>query len=436
MSLFISRNFADMKKTDRYLLFILFNMSCLLANAQSRLLTIDDVDSIAMRRNLQLEAARMETYAAEGQLAQARKYENPEVQLMHNVQNPINRKWFDMGYDGQTDVQVSQPIAIGGQYKNKVRQARATLNATKAAYEAEELNVRHEARVAFIELYYTQQKLKVYDKEIASVEKIHKAYDEQSNKGNVSKMETFRVAAMLSQLRAEKAELQLNANEQQNQLRLLLNLQEVTSIEPMLDENAAIRMVADRIAKLKPLLFTSNPALLQSMVQTHLELTQAKYQEESAHHAIKAEKAEALPRIALNGEWDKNGCIGHNFFAIGATVSVPLWNRNQGNLRSAKAQYAQASIERQQRENELQSSLLTHYQSTLQRLRLVEANQCHLNADLDLLLTAAEEQFLKRNISVVEFVDLYDSYRDTNFMIADAKAQLLTSNEELNKYAR
>ena len=37
-----------------------------------------------------------------------------------------------------------------------------------------------------------------------------------------------------------------------------------------------------------------------------------------------AEKADALSRIALNGEWDKNGSVGHNFFAVGATVSVPL----------------------------------------------------------------------------------------------------------------
>lgn len=49
------------------------------------------------------------------------------------------------------------------------------------------------------------------------------------------------------------------------------------------------------------------------------------------------------------------------------------------------------------------------------------------------MLLAAEEQFLKRNISVVEFVDLYSSYRDTNFMMEDGKAQLFKSNEELKK---
>ena len=67
-------------------------MSCLMAGAQGRLMTIDGVDSIAVQRNLQLKALRLETNAAEGQLSQAKKYEIPEVQMMHNVQNPINRK--------------------------------------------------------------------------------------------------------------------------------------------------------------------------------------------------------------------------------------------------------------------------------------------------------------------------------------------------------
>lgn len=427
MSRMIIRTFAGMKDY-RYLLLVLISLSFMCATAQNRMMTMEEVDSLAAQCNLQLKALHLEVDAAEGQLSQARKYENPEVQLMHNIQNPINRRWFDMGYDGQTDVQISQPIAIGGQYKNKVKQAKALLNASKAGYQAEVLNVRQEACMTFIELYNAQQKLKVFDKEIASVEKIHQAYDEQTNKGNVSKMETFRIAAMLSQLRSEKTELQLCVNSLQSQLRLLLNLQEDTPIRACIDEESTIRSVAGHLARMVQ--------TMPSILQKHPEMLQAKYQEESAQHAVKVEKAEALPRISLNGEWDKNGSIGHNFFAVGATVSVPLWNRNQGNIRTAKAQSSQASIERQQREKELWASLQNHYQATLQNLKLVEDQKKHLSTDLDQLLAAAEDQFLKRNISVLEFVDLYSSYRDTHFMIEDAKAQLFKSNEELKKYTR
>lgn len=435
MPLFFRYTFVAMK-TNRYFLLALICMSLTSAGAQSRRMTIDEVDSITAHQSLRLKASLLEIDAAKGQLKQAKAYENPEVQLTHNVQNPTNRKWFDTGHDGQTDIQVSQPIAIGGQHKNKVRLAEATLKASKAAHDAAMLDVRCEARTTFIELYNAQQKLKVYDKEITSTKKIYDTYSDQTDKGNVSKMETFRIAAMLNQLRAEKAELQLYINELQMQLCLLLDIPGVEPIETLMDEETEIRSIIDNLAKLQSLVAPGNTDILQDIVQNHPEIIQAKYQEDSAIHAIKAEKSEALPRIALNGEWDKNGSIGHNFFAVGATLSVPLWNRNKGNIRSAKAKHKQAAIERQQKENELQASLLTHYRATILNLKLIEEQKQQMSTDLEMLLEAAEQQFIKRNISVIEFVDLYSSYRDTKFQMEDAKAQLLKSNEELKKYTR
>ncbi|MBQ7451589.1 MAG: TolC family protein, partial [Prevotella sp.] len=116
-------------KLNRHFLWTLMTVLAVHAFAQNRPMTIDEVDSMLCRGNYQLQHSRLDIEAAEGRLAQAKKYENPEIQVLHNVQNPENRKWFDFGYDGETDVQVSQPIAIGGQHKNKVRQAEATLSA-------------------------------------------------------------------------------------------------------------------------------------------------------------------------------------------------------------------------------------------------------------------------------------------------------------------
>lgn len=315
-----------------------------------------------------------------------------------------------------------------------MRQAKAAVKASKAAYDAEVLNLKQEARLAFIDLYNAQQKLKFYDKELASVEKIHEAYEIQADKGNISKMEAFRIATMLNQLRSERTELSLSINSIQKELRLMLCIDDATEIEAQMDEEKAIGLVINTLAQLQSASTQAGSAQLKTIIENHPELAQAKYQEESAQHAIKAEKAEALPRIAINGEWDKNGSIGHNFFAVGATISVPLWNRNQGNIKSAKAQYAQATLEREQRQRELQASLTENYKATLQQLQLVEEQKKQLSDNIDQLLAAAEEQFLKRNISVIEFVDLYSSYRDANFMIEDGKAQLMKSYEELKKY--
>lgn len=410
-------------------------MTVTAASAQQRVMTMDEVDSLVTSNNLQIKTSQLEVDAAHALLEQARKYDNPELQLMHNLQNPTNRKWLDTGREGQTDIQLSQPLAIGGQHRNRVRQARATLNAERADHNATVTEIRFQTRTTFVDLHNVQQKLRVYAKEIASVERIHQAYSQQEGKGNVSRMQVFRIGAMLSQLRQERAGLQLDADNLQQQLILLLNLKDSSPIEAQIDTEAQIALVADHLVRLQPMADGAGAALMQSLVEQHPSMAQARYLEESARHAVRAEKADALPRIALNGEWDKNGSIGHNFFAVGATVSLPLWNRNQGNIRAAKAQHQQAAIETEQRERQLQTALQTHYRATVCQLRLVE-EQRQLAADLDSLILAAEDQVMKRHISVTEFVDLYSSFRETLFQQEDARAQLIKSNEELKKYTR
>ena len=54
-----------------------------------------------------------------------------------------------------------------------------------------------------------------------------------------------------------------------------------------------------------------------------------------------------------------------------------------------------------------------------------------LDQELEELLQAAESQFMKRNITLLEFVDLYGSYRDTQFQMLDARAQLFKAVEDL-----
>lgn len=425
-------NFAAMK-LNRYFLWTLMTVSVANVFAQNRPMTIADVDSMLFSGNYQLQHSRLDIEAAEGQLTQAKKCENPEIQILHNVQNPVNRKWLDTGYDGQTDVQISQPIAIGGQHKNKVKQAEAILNTTKSAYISMWNDVRYNARTAFVDLYNVQQKLKVYDKEISSVEKILDACREQSEKGNIPRMQTFRIAALLNQLRTEWSEMLIKENELQKQLHILIWPEDGCMIEAMMNDDDIVSEAINTLTKLQPLTTQSDPGLLQPIVRNHPEILQMTYEQERAFHAINVEKADALPHIAIFGEWDKNGCIGHNFFALGTTVSVPLWNRNQGNIRSAKAQYSQAALSKVQKEKELHASLLALYRSTMHNLKLVEEQEQNLSADLDELLVAAEQHLLKRNISVIEFVDMYGSYRNTKFQMLDSKAKLAKSNEEISR---
>ena len=389
---------------------------------QAQKLSFRQADSLLVEHSHDLRSARLDVAAAEGQLAQSRRYDNPTVSMMYNVRNPNNRRWFDASRDGELDVQVSQPFAIGGQHAEQVRQNDALLQASKSQLRLTGRDLLTQAHTTLVDLYYQQRQAEVYDLEIASAEKILAAYKEQSAKGNIAEMETQRIATMLYQLRKSRADLLIGAEGLQSQLRLLLGLNNTMPITADIDEAAAL----DEASRL----YLSLQGDQQMALDTLPELRLLNSQADAARHALKWQRSQALPQLAVQGEYDKNGSIGHNFYAVGLSIAVPLWNSNRGNIRSAQAAVEQAAIAADRQRLALTQQRQADLATVGQYLRQLGQSST-LDADLSTMLQAAEQQFMNRHISLVEFVDLYANYRDTMLARLDAKSQALQAAERL-----
>lgn len=391
---------------------------------QAQKLSFSQADSLVVARSHDLRSARLDVSAAEGQLAQVRRYDNPTMSVMYNVRNPNNRRWLDAGHDGEMDLQLSQSFAIGGQHAEQVRQSEALVQASRSQLRLTGRELRVQAHTALIDLYYQQRQAEVYDLEIASVEKILAAYSEQSAKGNIAGMETQRIATMLYQLNKARTDLLVGVNDLQAQLRLLLGLSGNEPVTADINESEAL----DEASRLCLSLHGDGETASADSLP---ELQALNSQAEAARHALKWQRSQALPQMAVQGEYDKNGSIGHNYFAVGLSVTLPLWNRNRGNIRSAEAAVEQASNTvarqrialRQQRSHDL--AIVEEY------LRQSPMPLTTFDNDLSKMLHAAEEQFMSRHISLVEFVDLYANYRDTMLARLDAKDKALQAAERL-----
>lgn len=221
-----------------WLAFLLATTCC--GSASGSRLTFSQADSLLVLRNYDLRSARLAITAAEGQLAQSGRYDNPTVSVMYNIQNPTNHRWFDPGCTSETDIQFSQPIAIGGQHAELVRQNAALLRASHNQLTVTNRDLRSEVHVAMVDLYYQQRQAAVYDEEIASAEKILTAYREQTAKGNIAAIETQRIATMVYQLSKSRADLLLEASALQARLRQLLVLPADDSITVDINEKEAL----------------------------------------------------------------------------------------------------------------------------------------------------------------------------------------------------
>ncbi len=382
--------------------------------------SIEEMWQRTLHHHLLLNAKQKEVEVAKASLAQEKLWENPQISLSHNINNPVTHRYFEFNKEGQTDIQISQRIYIAGQRGERIRMASEEMS--KAQYEqldAERL-MRKELSGQMVQLFTLQQKVDVVQKEVLSMDTILQAYEEQKAKGNVSSIEIMRISGLRLQLLQEKAELMAGITRLQQSIRLMGGLDAQTVIVPKID-------------------YAANAAMLEKIQLSTMErelsdrsdIRADEHEVKSAEHHVKLQKANALPEINLTGEWDKNGSIGRNFFAFGVTFSLPVLNRNQGNIRAARASLNSKRLLQDWNLRQAHSEMEIAWEKLQMDLAIVKEAEKHQGMEIDRMLEEVQAQYMKRNISLLELADYYQTYKNTHFLMMDSQKDVLIGMAEM-----
>ncbi len=382
--------------------------------------SIEEMWQRTLRHHLLLNAKQKEVEVAKASLAQEKLWENPQISLSHNINNPVTHRYFEFNKEGQTDIQISQRIYIAGQRGERIRMASEEMS--KAHYEqldAERL-MRKELSGQMVQLFTLQQKVDVVQKEVLSMDTILQAYEEQKAKGNVSSIEIMRISGLRLQLLQEKAELMADITRLQQSIRLMGGLDAQTVIVPKIDYAANAAML-EKIQL----------STMKRELSDRSDIRADEHEVKSAEHHVKLQKANALPEINLTGEWDKNGSIGRNFFALGVTFSLPVLNRNQGNIRAARASLNSKRLLQDWNLRQAHSEMETAWEKLQMDLAIVKEAEKHQGMEIDRMLEEVQAQYMKRNISLLELADYYQTYKNTHFLMMDSQKDVLIGMAEM-----
>ena len=405
-------------------LFVLlfFRIWTVMAQDDTVKLSLEDAVGRFTTCNLSLIAERYNIDMAEAEVIQAKLFDNPVISLEQNIYNRNNGKYFDVGREGEAVVEIEQLIYIAGQRNKRVRLEK--INKEMAAYQFEEVlrTLRGELKSKFIDLYYTQKSVSVYDREIGYLSTLLNVYKEQSAKGNVSLLEKSRVQALLLSLQQERNDLSNELVTLQGDLRLLLGLKSSELLEPLFDESVLEHIDLDKLP------FAELSARLS--VRPDQKLAEAGIR--ASEVDVRLQKSLAFPEVSLKGAYDRAGNFCNNYFAIGLSVSVPIFNRNQGNIKSARLSELQnnsrAELVRRQADNEL----LACYTKLEKALQLYRSSDYELERDFNRIIEGVNTGFRKRNISLLEFIDYYQAYKETCLQLYNIKKNVLQAVEDLN----
>ena len=381
-------------------------------------LSLDDALERFAACNLSLIAERYHVDMAEAQVTQAKLFENPVVSFEQNVYNRNNGKYFDLGKEGEAVVEIEQLIYIAGQRNKRVRLEK--LNKEMAVYQFEEVirTLRGELKEKFVDLYYTRKSLSVYDREIGYLSTVLDVYKEQNAKGNVSLLEKSRIQALLLSLKQERNGISNEAVALEGDLRLLLGLKREEVPEPLFDESALDRIELEKL----PL------AELSARMAGRPDLKQA----EAGIRDVRLQRSLAFPEVSLKGAYDRAGNFCNNYFAIGLSVSVPLFNRNQGNIKSARLSVLRNNTLAEQARRQADNELFACYTKLAKALELYRSSDYELERDFDRIIEGVNAGFRKRNISLLEFIDYYEAYKETCLQLYEMKRDVVMAAEGLN----
>ena len=387
-------------------------------------ISLDSAEHIFLENNLILLAQRYNIDGQKALILQAKLYPNPNINYNHGLYHPELKKFFATATDGENAVSLSQVIILAKK-RNKQIQIAET-NTKLAEYQFYDLlrTLKYTLRIDFYNIYFLQQSSNVYAEEIRSLQQVANAFEQQKGKGYISEKEVVRIKAQLYGLQSEYNDLLNQINDIQSELRLVLQIKNYYLI-PIIDEQHVNGLKSDQY----PI-----TALIDTAYNERTDLKIARTTVDLNKQIYSLQKALATPDITLQAGYDKQGSYIHNFNSLGFSMDIPIFNRNQGNIKSAKSGINISSTLQKFNEASVEEQIGRALQKAIDNQKLYQKIDPGFGKDFENLMHEVINNYQKRNIGLLEFIDFYDSYKQNTLQINAMKFNKISALEDINFY--
>jgi len=394
------------------------------AHAQDTLhISIQDAEKQFIDKNLSLLAERYNIDAARAQVIQAKLYPNPNINLAGNIYNPDRKKWADVSNKtGEYAIGVQQLILLAGKRNKQVKMAETSTQIAEQRFFDLLRTLRYTLRSDFYQAYFFQSSINAYSVQVSTLEKLVSTYDELQKKGIVTLKDAVRIKSLLYSLKAERTSLQNQFNDVEAEMQLLLQNNHTWYV-PDADTNIIVKTPVQDL-KLQVLLDSAYANRYDlKLAQSNLLLNQQNLQ---------LQKANAVPDLTLGAQFDKRGSFVENASFLTVGMDLPFFNRNQGNIKAAKISIDQSKVLVQQQSQVVENEVQTAFTKALNTDKMLSSVDPGFRNDFEKLLKSVTENFTKRNLSLLEFTDFYDSYKENILQINQVMNDRMQAIETLN----
>jgi len=381
-------------------------------------LSFQEAKARLMKVNLSLLASYYDINIAKAAVIQARLWNNPYFVFNGDLYSNETNEYFH--FRNQHLLQVEQTFSYAGKHTNTVKLAR--LGAELAEKQLEDVlrSLLFETGNLYSDLAALQEKAMLYQQVMRNYDKLMAATRKQLEVGAISVTEALRLE---SEYLAVKTEALTNINERESvmkDLRILLRMPEDTTFYveqkvPIIAQEFDIKTLTEQAATIRPDLLVRKADI--------------KYQERN----LKLQRSAGVPDIKLAYQpRDRGSNYVRPYQGFNVEFNIPLFDRNQGEIKAAEYSVAKSNLQFEQIENQVRNEVVAAYN------RYKNSNAGLVNYSPELLdrlkdlNKSTNENFQKRNISLLQFIDYQRIFILTNTQLIELKQQYINNANELN----
>lgn len=392
-------------------------------------LTLDAAIEQLVTSNVELRSRAMELPQADADILTAGLRSNPF--LYYDTQLIPYGKFDRTRPGGQTqyDLNVTFPIDISGKRKARVRVAVQARRVLEAQYQDAVRILIDDLYRAYVDALTARETVRYAQASYESFDRVVSATDELYKKGSrtLADLNRVKIQRSASKVGLEDSKAILRKNKQQLITLLSLELDDPDQF----DLNGLLR------PPLPPM--PDYPTLLELAYNSRPDVQAFRIGIERAFEDVRLARANRFSDVYLLyqpytlQDNRPEHLPGANSWAIGVTVPLPIFNRNQGNIARARLNVDQTRLELEAVENQLKKQVFDaceefriseHAINTLEQEILPASKQ--VRDDTFKLFTAGELELASYLAAQREYNDAVRQYRDSMARLRRASLSINT----------
>ncbi|MEX2561349.1 MAG: TolC family protein, partial [Pirellulales bacterium] len=367
-------------------------------------LTLDQLEQIAMANNPAIGQAAARVQAARGRWVQDGLYPNP-------VAGYVGSEIGNEGRGGQQGGFVSQEFVRGGKLRLNRAVAGQRIREAQQELAIARQRVLTDVRLQFYEVLFAQRTLEIAEQLLDIGEEGVKTAGDLLRIGDVSRFDLLQ-----AQIERDSSAIQVS-NARNRHAAAWRRLSAVTGAGEL--RPARLR------GELEPRLpeFTWHESLSRLLAESP-ELAAAEARAAAARRVLQRARAEPIPNYQVEVSAQHDNASGDAIAGVEIGMALPVFNRNQGAIRQAQAEWVAACREVQRIELALQSRLASAFEqysnARQQTRRYAESILPNARTSLDLVATG----YRGGEFNYITLLTAQRTFFQTNVAYLDALAAL------------